>query len=365
MRTSDFDYELPPERIAQEPAEPRDSTRLLVLDRSTGAISHRCFRELSLLLSAGDLVVANDTRVIPARLRGRKSATGGGVEVLLLRPRDEVTWEVLVRGHVRPGSGLCFDLPDGVTLQAVVRELLPDGGRVVAFDQPVEPHLADAGAIPLPPYIRRPLPDDERYQTVYSRVAGSAASPTAGLHFTPRLIAALEQRGIRFAFVTLHIGLDTFRPVETELIDDHPIHSEWCELPPDTVTAINTARRAGGRVVAVGTTTVRVLETGAQQATRKLETDAQLVERVPAIGAQPAGTSQALARFAGWTDLYIKPGFHFQVVDALITNFHFPRSTLLMLVSAFAGKDQIDTAYAAALAGDYRFYSFGDAMLIS
>ncbi len=342
MRVSDFDYELPAERIAQTPAEPRDSARLLVLHRSDGTIEHRHFRDLPDYLEEGDLIVANDSRVIPARLLGRKAETSGAIEVLLLRPRDERAWETLVRGRVRSGTHLVFATRRGEALRADVESLLPNGGRLVRFERPIEPHLPDLGQVPLPPYISKPLEDPERYQTVYARVAGSAAAPTAGLHFTPSLIGHLEDRGCGFAFVTLHIGLDTFRPVEVERTEDHTMYSEWCELPATTAAAVNAAQREGRRVVAVGTTSVRVLETGVAR----------------------ASDDDTVAPYSGWTDLFIAPGYNFQAVAALITNFHFPRSTLLMLVAAFAGKESVDQAYAEAMDGDYRFYSFGDAMLI-
>jgi len=338
MRTEAFDYDLPADRIAQTPAEPRDSARLLVVERRTGALGHHVFRDLPGLLGPGDLLVANDSRVIPARLRGRKVPSGGAVEVLLLRPADGLAWEALVRGRVVPGTRLAFGGRPGPHVEAEVVEVFADGRRLVRFDAAVEPLLGPLGEMPLPPYIRAPLAEPERYQTVYARVAGSAAAPTAGLHFTPGLIEAIQAAGIGFGFVTLHVGLDTFQPLETAAIEDHVIHREWAELPASTAEAVARARRAGGRVVAVGTTAVRVLETAARD-----------------------GEVRA---FAGWTDVYITPGHRFRAVDALVTNFHLPRSTLLVLVSAFAGKDLVDRAYAEAIEGGYRFYSFGDAMLV-
>jgi len=365
MKTSDFDYELPPQMIAQTPIEPRDSSRLLVLERATGAIGHRRFREIESLLRPGDLLVANDSRVIPARLLGRKQ-TGGQVEVFLLRQMDNRTWETLVRGkRVRPGTRIQIQRPAPpiraasessdhrarmhqlgnddqrvAPLEATVLAETCVGGRVVEFDRPVEPLLEKLGVMPLPPYIHEPLADPERYQTVYSRVQGSVAAPTAGLHFTVPLIDRLQAAAVRFGFVTLHVGLDTFRPVKTNQIEDHPMHSEWGTLPAETAEAINETRRAGGRVIAVGTTAVRVLESAARLA----EGD--------------------LAPWAGWTNLFIIPGHRFRVIDAMITNFHLPRSTLLMLVAALAGKPAIDRAYQEAISHGYRFYSFGDAMLI-
>lgn len=340
MRTADFDYDLPADRIAQTPAEPRDSARLLVLHRASGAIEHRQFRDIGQYLAPGDRLVANRSRVIPARLRGRK-ASGGAVEVLLLHPlADAECWECLIRGRVRPGTRLSFGDAGAVEDGATVVSVAADGVRVIRFDEALAPLLERRGELPLPPYIKAPLADPSRYQTVYAEAPGSAAAPTAGLHFTPELIADLAACGIDWSTVTLHIGLDTFRPVETEAIADHQIHREWAVLDAATAEAIRTTRRAGGRAVAVGTTSVRVLETAARQ---------------------PDGELQP---FAGWTDLFITPGFAFRAVDALVTNFHLPRSSLLMLVAAFAGKDRIDRAYAEAIREGYRFYSFGDAMLI-
>lgn len=353
MRTADFDYDLPPDLIAQVPAEPRDSARLMVLDRDTGAIEHRTFRDVVDLLAPGDRLVANASRVIPARLRGRKVPSGGRVEVLLLRPLGKPgagaeppqDWECLIGGRVRPGSRLLLGDPGGgAGLDATVVARLADGCRHVRFESPPLAVLDRLGEVPLPPYIRAPLADPERYQTVYARTPGSAAAPTAGLHFTPDLLADLAARGVGWSTVTLHIGLDTFRPVEAERVADHRIHREWAEVDADTAAAICATRRAGGRIVAVGTTAVRVLESAARQ--------------------PGAGVEAPIAAFRGWTDLFITPGFAFKAVDALITNFHLPRSSLLMLVAAFAGKAQIDRAYAEAVRARYRFYSFGDAMWI-
>jgi S-adenosylmethionine:tRNA ribosyltransferase-isomerase len=345
MKTSEFDYELPPEKIAQTPIEPRDASRLLVLDRQSGHVRHHHFREIDGFLRAGDLLVANDSRVIPARLLGHKES-GGQVEVFLLRRRQERMWETLVRGRrLRPGTRIEIDHPGtpGVrssSLQATIVAETPAGGRVVEFERPVEPLLDALGIVPLPPYIHEPLADAERYQTVYARVRGSVAAPTAGLHFTAALIDRLQAQGVRFGFVTLHIGLDTFRPVKSEQIEDHAMHSEWAELPAETAEAVNQTRSGGGRVIAVGTTAVRCLEAAAGRQATPLEPS------------------------CGWTDLFITPGYRFRAVDAMLTNFHLPRSTLLMLVSAFAGKPAIDRAYGEAIAKGYRFYSFGDAMLI-
>ncbi len=350
MKTSDFDYFLPTDRIAQTPSEPRDAARLLVLDRRSGALTHRRFSDLTDYLRPGDILVANDSRVLPVRMYGRKT-TGGQVELLLLRSLDDLHWEALTRGrHLRPGARIELTPPDGaqasdttsVPLTARIEAVTPAGSRIIAFDRPPLPELERLGQIPLPPYIHHPLTDTARYQTVYARVSGSAAAPTAGLHFTPALLANLLARGVELAFVTLHIGLDTFRPVQAGEIEQHTMHSEWAELTPAAAQAIADRRRAGGRCIAIGTTAVRVLETASRQ----------------------AGAEGRLQPFSGWTSLYLTPGVPFYCVDALITNFHLPRSTLLMLVSAFAGKQQIEHAYAAAIAGDYRFFSFGDAMLI-
>lgn len=357
MRTSEFDYHLPPDRIAQTPIEPRDAARLLVVHRDSGQIEHRTFRDIVEYLQPADLLIANDSRVIPARLFARKVPTGGRVELLLLRRRRERTWEALVKGRkIVPGvklallpshlanqpSSQLFPAQGAKPIVGEVLEITPGGGRLIEFDQPITPHLEALGETPLPPYIHEPLADSERYQTVYARVQGSVAAPTAGLHFTPTLIDQIQKRGIQFAFVTLHIGLDTFRPVQTERIEEHQMHSEYAVLPPETAEAINRTRQAGGRVIAIGTTAVRVLETAGQLSIH----------------------SSQFAAFSGWTDLFIYPGYPFQVVDALITNFHLPRSTLLMLVSAFAGKDLILRAYREATEKNYRFYSFGDAMFI-
>jgi len=332
--------------IAQTPVEPRDASRLLVLDRQSGAIIHDCFRNLRRFLQRGDLLVANESRVLPARLWGRK-ATGGKVEVLLLRRHDDRTWEALVGGKgVRPGVQLFFALPQTQepALSATVLQMLPFGGRLLQFDQPVEPLLPELGVMPLPPYIHAPLDDPERYQTVYSRTVGSAAAPTAGLHFTPRLLDELRTQGVEWTTVTLHVGLDTFRPVQVEDPAQHQMHSEYFELSQATADALNRARAEGRRVIAVGTTTVRVLETVGQRA-------------------EQAGLSE-LQPFAGNTDIFIYPPYRFRVVDALITNFHLPKSTLLMLVSALASRELILQAYAEAVRERYRFFSFGDAMLI-
>jgi S-adenosylmethionine:tRNA ribosyltransferase-isomerase len=349
VKTSEFDYELPAELIAQTPVEPRDTSRLMVVERHTARITHHHFRDLPQFLKSGDLLVYNESRVIPARLFARKP-TGGKVEILLLRQRNDETWETLVGGkRIRPWMRLTLlDGPGGgpTSATAQVVEAGERGMRVLVFDRPVLPLAEEVGTTPLPPYVHTPLEDGDRYQTVYARVPGSAAAPTAGLHFTPELAREFQEMGVRSAFVTLHIGLDTFRPVKEENIEDHHMHTEYCTLTPEAARQINQARAEGGRVIAVGTTSVRVLESAA----RKSQTS------------NPK--SQTLGALEGDIDLFIYPGYQFRAVDALITNFHLPRSTLLMLVAAFAGKKILDRAYAEAIRERYRFYSFGDAMLI-
>jgi S-adenosylmethionine:tRNA ribosyltransferase-isomerase len=337
--TEHFDYELPEDRIAQRPAEPRDSSRLLVLDRLSGETSHHIFRDLPDLLNPQDILVLNHTRVIPARLHARKVPGGGRVELLLLRRQAPQTWEVLVGGKgLVPGRPL--EVEDGP--RAKILSDLGGARRLVGFDGPISSELERIGQMPLPPYIHEPLRSPDEYQTVFAAHPGSAAAPTAGLHFTPDLLERIRARGIRLGFVTLHIGLDTFAPVTEPDPRAHPIHTEWCQLTPLTALAINTTRPAGGRVVAVGTTTVRTLETAASRA-------------LP---------GETVTAFEGATDLFILPGHVFKAVDMLVTNFHLPRSTLLMMVSAFAGREHMLAAYQLALAEGYRFYSFGDAMLI-
>jgi S-adenosylmethionine:tRNA ribosyltransferase-isomerase len=346
VNTADFDYDLPAEFIAQSPTEPRDHSRLLVLNRQTGEIQHAFFYELGRFLDPGDLLVVNETRVIPARLLARKMPSGGRAELLLLRRIDDLTWEALVGGKgLVTGRWLQVDaprLPD-VGLKVQIHADLGGARRLLKFSCPVEPCLDQIGHVPLPPYIHTALADPERYQTVYANRPGSAAAPTAGLHFTPGLIEKLMAQGIGFTALTLHVGLDTFAPVSEDDPRDHKIHTEWCQLSPDAAAAINQARQAGRRVVAVGTTSVRTLESAASM--------------VNSLGGK-------IQSFEGPTGLFILPGYAFRLVDALITNFHLPRSTLLMLVSAFAGRERILAAYKAAQQAGYRFYSFGDAMLV-
>lgn len=339
-RLQDFDYELPPELVAQEPVTPRDAARLMVVHRCDGRIEHRFFYELPSLLRPGDVLVLNETRVVPARLPGTRRDTGGRVELLLVRPRDERRWVALGRPgrRLRPGAEIVFG--EGLPVVRVVDRLAAGEYLVEASDGgDWEQILTRAGHVPLPPYIRRPLTDPERYQTVYARIPGSVAAPTAGLHFTPRLLAALEERGVILVRLLLQVGPGTFRPVRCEDITAHRMEAEYYHVSEEAAAAVNAASERGGRIVAVGTTTTRCLET---------------------VG----GTDGRVRAASGWTDLFIYPGYRFRVVQALITNFHLPRSTLLMLVCAFAGRELVMAAYREAVRERYRFYSFGDAMLI-
>ena len=347
MKTSDFDYLLPLELIAQSPIEPRDHSRLMVIYRSNSSIEHRQFFEIVDYFRDGDVLVFNDSRVIPARLRGRKLDSGGGVEILLLRRLDTSVWEALVKPGKRLRVGSRLEItkdsaagnPYEARVLAEVVEVRQGGIKVISFSD--ETLLAKLGEVPLPPYIRIPLTNPERYQTVYSRLAGSVAAPTAGLHFTPELLGAIERKGVRCLFVTLHVGLDTFRPVQEDDPFEHPIHREYAVLGDEVASELSQAKREGRRIICVGTTTVRIVEQAAQ-----------------------VGNPFQLQPFEGWADLFILPGYQFRMVDALVTNFHLPRSTLLMLVSAFAGRGLINKAYQEAIASRYRFYSFGDAMLV-
>ena len=348
MNTSDFNYHLPESSIAQTPLEPRDSSRLLVLHRDSGQLEHRIFRDLSGLLRPNDLLILNQTRVIPARIFARKP-TGGRVELLLLRRRDLLRWEALVGGKgLRLGSKVRVEGGP----EAMILEFLEGAERLLLFTEPIEPYLPKVGNVPLPPYIHEKLTDPERYQTVYARQPGSAAAPTAGLHFTPRLLDELQDMGVKTAYVTLHVGLDTFAPVTEDNPKQHKIHTEWCELPQETADAINQTKASGGRVIAVGTTSVRTLESAAQTAAD---------DRQQTMVNSPSSIVEA---FQGTTSIYILPGYQFKVVDAMITNFHLPKSTLIMLVSAFAGREKILETYETAIKEGYRFYSFGDAMFI-
>ncbi|MBM2832049.1 MAG: tRNA preQ1(34) S-adenosylmethionine ribosyltransferase-isomerase QueA [Dehalococcoidia bacterium] len=343
MRTGDFDYVLPPELIAQTPLEPRDRSRLMVLDRAAGTWEHRHFYDMVSYLNYGDLLVFNDSRVLPARLHGTRSGSGGKVEVLLLRRLEPGLWECLVKPAKRLRKGAVIMVGKGTGqaaveagLSAEVVDERDDGIRLLRFSD--ESRLEEAGEVPLPPYIHEPLDQPSRYQTVYARVDGSAAAPTAGLHFTPELLETLKGKGVKLAFVTIHIGLDTFLPVRVEDPSRHPIHREYGEIGEQAALEISRAKAEGRRVIAVGTSTVRLLE--------------HVSSLLP------------INSWKGWVDLFILPGHTFRVADAMMTNFHLPRTTLLMLVSAFAGRDFILRAYEEAIRQHYRFYSFGDAMLV-
>ena len=343
MKTHDFFYELPPELIAQTPLERRDASRLLVLDKESGTWEHRHFHDLPGLLRPGDCLIMNDSRVLPARLLGSRvladGSLGGACEVLLLTDKGDSTWECLVRPgkKLRAGARISF----GEELEAEVAEALPDGNRLVRFQyQGIFLEVLERlGRMPLPPYIKAELQDRERYQTVYSRVAGSAAAPTAGLHFTQALMEEIQAMGVEIGYVTLHVGLGTFRPVKEKEIADHDMHSEFCTIPQETAELVNRTRANGGRVICVGTTSCRTIESWADE-------------------------SGHLEARSGWTNIFIYPGYRFKALDGLITNFHLPESTLIMLVSALAGRERVLAAYAEAVRERYRFFSFGDAMFI-
>ncbi len=340
MRLSEFDFTLPPELIAQVPARPRDAARLLVLERATGARRHRIFRDLPEWLRRDDVLVLNDTKVLAARLRARRQPSGGAVEVLLLRPMSDGAWEALVKPgrRVRRGDRLTFAVG---LLEGVVGERTPSGTRTIALEHPGDlmPILQRIGEMPTPPYITRRLEDPHDYQTVFARAPGAVAAPTAGLHFTEALLAAIRRHGVEIVSLTLHVGLGTFRPVKVEEVARHRMDAEVYEIPVETAATINRARGRGGRAVAVGTTCVRALESAVQHDGR--------------VHARTASTT-----------LFITPGYAFRATDALVTNFHLPKSTLLMLASAFAGRERLLAAYEEAIREGYRFYSFGDAMLI-
>ena len=351
MKTSDFDYHLPEASIAQTPVEPRDSSRLLILHRDTGLIEHRVFHDIGDYLHAGDLLILNQTRVIPARIFARKE-TGGRVELLLLRRRDTLAWEALVGGKgLRIGRKLHVENGPG----AEIIEILDGSERVVKFSEPIEFYFSKVGNVPLPPYIHEKLRDPERYQTVYAREPGSAAAPTAGLHFTQHLLEELQVKGVNIAYVTLHVGLDTFAPVTENDPAEHKIHSEWCELSQKTADLINQTKQSGGRIIAAGTTSVRTLESTARSS---------ILDNSINNEYRSSNLEYRISPFTGPTSLYILPGYQFKIVDVMITNFHLPKSTLLMLVSAFAGREKILETYEIAIKEGYRFYSFGDAMLI-
>lgn len=340
MKTSDFNYELPPELIAQTPIPQRDASRLLVLDKNTGAWQHRHFYDLPEYLRPGDCLILNNSRVLPARLLGHRLPGGGACEVLLLIDRGNKTWECLVRPGKRMRTGAKLSFGDGELTAEVVEEL-PGGNRLVRFDYEriFLEVLERLGKMPLPPYIKEELQDQERYQTVYSKVNGSAAAPTAGLHFTQELLSQVSAMGVNLGYVTLHVGLGTFRPVKEDEIEGHEMHSEYCVIPQETAELINETKKNGGRVICVGTTSCRTIESWAAE----------------------DGTMTASA---GWTDIFIYPGYRFKVLDGLITNFHLPESTLIMLVSALAGREHVLAAYQEAVKERYHFFSFGDAMLI-
>ena len=340
MKTSDFDFDLPEELIAQTPLERRDASRLLVMDKTTGELEHRHFYELPQFLRKGDCLVLNNSRVLPARLIGQRLPGGGACEVLLLTEKGDGVWECLVRPgrRLKPGAKMTFG--EG-KLTATVEHELSDGNRLVKFlyEGIFLEVLEELGSMPLPPYIREKLEDKERYQTVYSKINGSAAAPTAGLHFTPELLQQIQDMGVKLCYVTLHVGLGTFRPVKAEDILEHEMHSEYCMISEEAAQTINETKRQGGRVICVGTTSCRTIESFAHE----------------------DGTMEAKS---GWTNIFIYPGYRFKVLDGLITNFHLPQSTLIMLVSALAGREHVLHAYEEAVKEKYRFFSFGDAMLI-
>ena len=340
MKTSDFYYDLPKELIAQDPLPDRSSSRLMVLGRYTGSIEHRIFSDITEYLEPGDCLVLNDTKVIPARLIGNKTDTGAQVEVFLLKRKEANVWETLVRPGKKLRTGALVSFGDG-SLSCEIREVLPDGNRLVRFmyEGIFEEILDRLGQMPLPPYITHQLRGRNRYQTVYARYDGSAAAPTAGLHFTEELLDKIRAKGINTCFVTLHVGLGTFRPVKADIITDHHMHSEWYEITDDAAKKINDTKRAGGRIICVGTTSCRTVESAADENGRVI----------------PG---------SGETDIFIYPGYEFRILDGLITNFHLPESTLLMLVSALAGRENVLNAYSCAISERYRFFSFGDAMFI-
>ncbi len=339
MNLSEFNYDLPQELIAQKPIERRDSSRLMVLDKSTGEITHRHFYDIIEYLNEGDCLILNDSRVLPARLYGVREDTGSPIEFLLLTRKEQDIWEVILRPGKKAKPGKRFVFGDG-RLKAEVLEVVNDGNRLVRFEYEglFENILDEIGEMPLPPYITEKLLDKERYQTVYSKEEGSAAAPTAGLHFTNELLDKIREKGVKIGFVTLHVGLGTFRPVKENIVENHKMHSEFYILSQETADIINETKKNGKNVIAVGTTTCRTLESVAREGEIKAKT--------------------------GWTDIFIYPPYEFKAIDKLITNFHLPQSTLLMLISAFAGKDKVFNAYNEAIKEKYRFFSFGDAMFI-
>ncbi|MEH2942820.1 tRNA preQ1(34) S-adenosylmethionine ribosyltransferase-isomerase QueA [Lachnospiraceae bacterium KK002] len=354
MDVKDFYYELPPELIAQDPLEDRSASRLLVLHKETGELEHTGFRRIADYLNPGDCLVLNNTRVIPARLFGEREGTHGRVEILLLKRKENDIWETLVKPgkKARPGTRIFFG---GGLLTGEVLEIAEEGNRLIQFTYEgiFEEILDRLGQMPLPPYITHPLQDKNRYQTVYAREEGSAAAPTAGLHFTPELLEEIRRKGISIAEVTLHVGLGTFRPVKAEQVQDHHMHSEFYQIDETAARIINETRQRGGRIICVGTTSCRTIESAAKALQAKKQQESRVF---------PNGT--VVAPVSGWTDIFIYPGYQFQVLDGLITNFHLPESTLVMLVSALAGREHVLHAYETAVREKYRFFSFGDAMLV-
>ncbi|MDO5392910.1 MAG: tRNA preQ1(34) S-adenosylmethionine ribosyltransferase-isomerase QueA [Eubacteriales bacterium] len=340
MKTSDFYFDLPQELIAQDPLEDRSASRLLHLDKTTGAIEHTNFKHVLDFLKSGDCLVINDTKVIPARLYGHKVDTGAVIELLLLKRRENDIWETLVKPGKKARPGAVISFGDGI-LTGKILDIVEEGNRLIQFSYEgiFEEILDQLGEMPLPPYITHKLQDKNRYQTVYAKHEGSAAAPTAGLHFTEELLQQVKEKGVNIAHVTLHVGLGTFRPVKVEDVTDHHMHSEFYVVEPDQAELINETKRNGGRVISVGTTSCRTLESATDE-------------------------SGILRAKSGWTDIFIYPGYSFKMIDGLITNFHLPESTLLMLVSALAGKEHIMAAYEEAVQERYRFFSFGDAMII-
>lgn len=340
MKTSDFYYDLPKELIAQDPLEDRSASRLMVLDKETGRVEHHIFKEVIDYLNPGDCLVVNDTKVIPARLYGAKEGTDARIEVLLLKRKENDIWETLVKPGKKAKPGVKISFGDGLLIGEVI-DVVEEGNRLIQFSYEgiFEEILDKLGRMPLPPYITHELTDKNRYQTVYAKHDGSAAAPTAGLHFTPELLREIQEKGVRIAHVTLHVGLGTFRPVKVEDVTEHHMHSEFYMVEEDQAALINETKRQGGKIVAVGTTSLRTLESA-------------------------AGEDGILRAGSGWTDIFIYPGYRFKLIDRLITNFHLPESTLVMLVSALAGKDNIMAAYEEAVKERYRFFSFGDAMYI-
>ncbi len=341
MKVTDFDYELPEELIAQDPLEKRSNSRLMVLDKNTGEISHQHFYDIKNYLRAGDCLVINNTRVIPARLYGARVGSGGKVEILLLKRKSDNIWECLVKPGKKARPGMEISFGDGLLMGRII-DIVDEGNRLIEFsyDGIFEEILDKLGEMPLPPYITHRLEDRDRYQTVYAKYDGSAAAPTAGLHFTPELLSEIRAMGVKVAEVTLHVGLGTFRPVKEEEVLDHHMHSEYYEISQEACDIINETKANGGRVISVGTTSTRTLESAAEM-------------------------GKPLAPKSGWTEIFIYPGYEFKVIDGLITNFHLPQSTLIMLVSALAGREHVLYAYELAVKERYRFFSFGDAMLIT